>query len=68
MVGDVGDGASHVEPVGLQPGCLFRHTSRVDVNQRHAGAVRREHLAVRESKPARAARDDHTEPCDVELR
>ena len=58
MIGDVGDGAPHVEPLALQPGGLRRDRVGIDVDQRHPRAVRRQHLAVREPEPTGTAGDD----------
>ena len=68
MIGHVGDGAAHVEPFALQPGGLRLDRVGVDVDQRDARAVRREHLAVGEPETAGSAGDDHAEPGDVETR
>ena len=38
----------------------------LDIDQRDAGAVRREHLAVREPEPAGASGDDDAEAAHVE--
>ena len=68
VIGHVGDGAPHVQPLTLQPGRLRGDCVRVDVDQRHARTVRRQHLAVREPEPACTAGDDHAEPGHVEAR
>ena len=68
VIGDVGDGAAHVEPFALQPRGLRGDRVGVEVDQRHASAVRREHLAVREAESAGTAGDDHAEPGHVEPR
>ena len=68
MIGHVGDGAPHVEPLTLQPGGLRGDRVGVDVDQRHPRAVRREHLAVREPESAGTAGDDRAEPGHVETR
>ena len=62
VIRHVGDGAAHVEPFALQPGCLRGDRVGVDVDQRHPRAVRREHLAVCEPEPACTAGDDDAEP------
>ena len=68
MIGHVGDGSPHVEPFALEPGGLRRDRVGVDVDQRHACAVRREHLAVGEPETAGSAGDDCAEPGHVETR
>jgi hypothetical protein len=47
---------------------LRRDRVRVDIEQRHARAMRREHLAVREPEPAGTAGDDDAKAGHVELR
>ena len=68
MIGDVGDGAPHVEALALQASGLRGDGVGVDVDQRHARAVRRQHLAVREPEPTGTAGDDDAEPGHVEPR
>jgi hypothetical protein len=68
VIGHVGDGAAHVEPLALKPGGLRGDRIGVEVDQRHARAVRREHLAVREPQSTGTAGDDHAEPGHVESR
>ncbi len=68
VIGHVGDRAPHVEPLVLQAGGLRCDRAGVDVDQRNPGAVRREHLAVREPEPAGTAGDDRAEAGHVETR
>ena len=68
MVGHVGDRAAHVVPFVLQPRGLRGDRVGVDVDQRHARAVRGEHLAVGEPESTGTAGDDHAEPGHVEPR
>ena len=68
VIRHVGDGATHVEPLTLQPGDLRGDRLGVDIDERDQRAVCREHLAVGEPEPARAAGDDCAEAGYVETR
>ena len=68
VIGHVGDRAPYVESLVLQAGGLRGDRGGVDIDERHAGAVGREHLDVGEPEPAGTAGDDRAEPGHVEMR
>src|SRR6185503_625945 len=66
VVGHVGNRAAHLDALACEPRDLPFESRRVDVDQRDPGAVRAEHLAVREPEATRPAGHDDAVACDVE--